>query len=62
MSESHAPKTIEIQIKRQLTPDGESHWEEFSLPYKPNMNLIAVLLEDCRVAPTTKQGQRRVRP
>ncbi len=49
-------KTIEVQVKRQLTPDGESYWEEFSLPYKPNMNLIAVLLE-IAASPTTKQGK-----
>jgi succinate dehydrogenase / fumarate reductase iron-sulfur subunit len=49
-------KTIEIQIKRQLTPEGESFWDEFSIPYRPNMNLIAVL-QEIAASPTTKQGK-----
>jgi succinate dehydrogenase / fumarate reductase iron-sulfur subunit len=52
-------KTIEVQVKRQLTPEGESYWEEFSLPYRPNMNLIAVL-QEISANPTTKQGKASV--
>jgi succinate dehydrogenase / fumarate reductase iron-sulfur subunit len=52
-------KTIEVKIKRQLTPDAEAYWEEFSVPYKPNMNLIAVLLE-IAASPTTKDGKATV--
>jgi succinate dehydrogenase / fumarate reductase iron-sulfur subunit len=52
-------KTIEVQVKRQLTPTSEPYWEEFSLPYRPNMNLIAVLL-DIAANPVTRQGKASV--
>jgi succinate dehydrogenase / fumarate reductase iron-sulfur subunit len=59
MSKTIEGKTIEVQVKRQLTADSEPFWEEFSLPYKPNMNLIAVLLE-IAASPKTKQGKNSV--
>src|SRR5439155_25641 len=32
-------KSVIIKIRRQQTPEAEPHWEEFSLPWKPCMNL-----------------------
>ena len=51
-----ADKTVIIRIKRQLTPEGNSYWEEFSLPHKPNMNVISALM-DIAADPVTKDGQ-----
>ena len=49
-------QTIELRVKRQDTPTGRSRWEEFSLPWQPNMNVVACLME-IRKRPVTKQGQ-----
>jgi len=40
-----ANKTVTIKIKRQLTPDAKPSWEEFDIPYKPNMNVTSALME-----------------
>ena len=48
-------QTIELKIKRQDTPTGRSRWEEFALPWQPNMNVVACLME-IRKHPVTKQG------
>jgi succinate dehydrogenase / fumarate reductase iron-sulfur subunit len=49
--------TIELRIKRQDTPTAAARWEEFSLPYRPNMNVISCLME-IRKRPVTKQGNK----
>ena len=36
-----ARQTIELRIKRQDSPTSASRWEEFSLPWQPNMNVIS---------------------
>src|SRR3974390_1983941 len=51
-----ANKTVIIKIKRQLTPNGKSYWEEFSVPYRPNMNVISALM-DIAADPVTKDGK-----
>jgi len=50
------PNTIDVKVKRQLTPDSAPFWEEFSLPYRPNMNLIAVL-QEIAANPVTRDGK-----
>jgi succinate dehydrogenase / fumarate reductase iron-sulfur subunit len=40
-----ADKSVIIKIKRQPTPTAKSYWEEFSLPYRPNMNVISALMD-----------------
>ena len=52
-----ARSTIELRIQRQDSPTASSRWEEFSLPYQPNMNVISCLME-IRKKPVTKQGQK----
>ena len=52
-----ASKTIELKIRRQDGPKAAARWEEFSLPYQPNMNVISCLQEIQR-NPVTKQGQK----
>jgi succinate dehydrogenase / fumarate reductase, iron-sulfur subunit len=52
--------TIEVRVKRQKGPDAEPYWDNFSIPYKPRMNVISVLMEIQR-NPVTTDG-RRVAP
>ncbi len=51
------PSTIELKIKRQDRPGEAARWEEFSLPYRPEMNVISCLMEIQR-NPVTKQGKK----
>jgi succinate dehydrogenase / fumarate reductase, iron-sulfur subunit len=51
-----ARETIELRIKRQDSPTTSPRWEEFSLPWQPNMNVISCLME-IRKNPVTKQGR-----
>lgn len=38
-------KTVHFKIKRQDRPESAAYWEEFTVPYRPNMNVISGLLE-----------------
>ena len=51
------PDTIEVRIKRQKGPDSAPYWEEFSVPYRPRMNVISVLME-IQLNPVTKNGEK----
>ena len=51
-----ARKTIELKIKRQDLPTSAPRWEEFALPWQPNMNVISCLME-IRRNPVTRHGQ-----
>lgn len=51
------PSTIELRIKRQDSPLGPAGWEEFSLPYRANMNVISCLMEIQR-RPVNKAGKK----
>ena len=46
-----------IKIKRQNTPNSESYWEEFELPYKPGRNVTSALME-IAANPVTRSGRR----
>lgn len=52
-----ARTTIDLRIKRQDGPTAAPRWEEFSIPYQPQMNLISCLME-IRKNPVTRQGKR----
>src|SRR5262250_3697277 len=52
-----AEKSVILKIKRQLTPYGKSYWEEFSVSYRPNMNVISALM-DIAENPVTRDGKR----
>ena len=56
-----APNTIELKIKRQDAPDAPPRWEEFSIPYRPKMNVISALME-VRRHPYTAQGKKTTPP
>src|SRR6201984_1695333 len=49
-------KSVIIKIKRQATPTDKPHWEEFSVPYRPNMNVISALM-DIAADPVTRDGK-----
>ncbi len=49
-------RKITIRIKRQDGPKSTSRWEEFAIPYRPNMNLISCL-QYIAAHPTTTHGQ-----
>ena len=50
-------KPVIIRIKRQLTPDGKPHWEEFELPYTPGRNVTSALME-IAANPVTRDGKK----
>ncbi|HEY4565641.1 succinate dehydrogenase iron-sulfur subunit [Planococcaceae bacterium Storch 2/2-2] len=50
-------KTIEIEVLRQDTANSEPYTERFAIPYRPNMNVISVLME-IRRNPVTKDGKK----
>ncbi|NUQ27307.1 MAG: succinate dehydrogenase iron-sulfur subunit [Acidobacteriaceae bacterium] len=50
------PTTIEVEIKRQNGPDGTGAVENFSIPYRPNMNITS-LLGEIALNPVTKEGK-----
>ena len=54
-------KTVEIHIKRRPAPDAPQHWEEFEIPYRPNLNVISCLME-IRKNPITRHGKQTTPP
>lgn len=56
-SSASGRKTINIRILRQLEAESEPFWEEYSIPYRPNMNVISVLME-LRGNPYTTDGKK----
>ena len=49
-------QSIELKIRRQDSPVSRPRWEEFSLPWQPNMNVVSCLME-IRKRPATKDGR-----
>ncbi|MFI5398768.1 MAG: succinate dehydrogenase iron-sulfur subunit [Candidatus Binatia bacterium] len=50
------PQTIQLRVKRQDTAQSQPYWQEFEIPYKPQHNVISVLME-IRRNPVTRDGQ-----
>jgi len=48
-------RTISLRVKRQNGPDATPYWEEFAVPYKPQHNVISVLME-IRRHPVNRAG------
>ncbi len=48
---------IHLKVKRQDSADSQPYWEEFKVPYKPNMNVVSVLME-VRKKPVNAKGQK----
>ena len=49
-------KTVQIEIKRQSSPNADPTWEKFELPWKPGMNVISAMM-DIAANPVTTAGQ-----
>lgn len=49
-------KYIKLKIKRRDDPNSPSYWQDFQIPYRPNMNIVSVLME-IRKNPVTADGQ-----
>ena len=49
-------KSVILKIKRQDTPNAQSHWEEFELAWHAGMNVISSLMEIAR-NPVTRDGK-----
>ncbi|NEU31388.1 succinate dehydrogenase iron-sulfur subunit [bacterium LRH843] len=50
-------QVIRLKIKRQDGENQSSYWEEFDVPYRPNMNVISALMEIQR-NPVNSSGQK----
>ena len=50
-------KTVQLKIRRQLSPDAKPYWEQFALPWKPGMNVISAMM-DIAADPVTRSGDR----
>ena len=55
------PKEIVIRLKRQVSPGQPSHWEEFAVPYRANMNIISCL-QYIAAHPITTDGTETTTP
>ncbi len=50
-------KMVELQIKRQEKADAPAHWESFRIKWRPNLNVIAMLM-DIQLSPVTADGKK----
>ena len=50
------PKQVMVRVKRQASPEGKPHWEEFALKWRPSMNVI-ICLRDIAENPVTRDGK-----
>jgi succinate dehydrogenase / fumarate reductase iron-sulfur subunit len=48
-------RSIRLRVKRQDSPTAKPYWQEFEIPYKPQHNVISVLME-VRRHPVTSDG------
>ena len=52
-----AREYIHLKIKRQKDPKSQAYWEEFKVPYKPNQNVVGILME-IRKNPVNIKGEK----
>ena len=55
------PEFVDIRIRRRAGADSAPYWEDFRIPYRPNLNIISVLM-DIRKNPVTKDGKQTTPP
>ena len=55
------PKEVVLRIRRREGRDSAPFWEEFAIPYRPNLNIISCLME-IRKNPVTRDGKRTTPP
>src|SRR3954470_10311955 len=60
-SRHSAPSSVVIRIRRRDNPDSPQYWQEFELPYRPNLNIISCLME-IQKNPITRDGKQVTPP
>ncbi len=55
------PTTVHLKVRRQFNADAKPYWEEFTIPYVPNSNVISCLMQ-VRRNPVNSQGRRTTAP
>ncbi|MDM7915317.1 MAG: succinate dehydrogenase iron-sulfur subunit [Candidatus Eisenbacteria bacterium] len=50
------PQRVVVRVRRQADPRSDPYWDEFEVPYRPNMNVI-VLLSEIRKDPVNRKGE-----
>ena len=55
------PREVVLRIRRRERQDAEARWEEFAIPYRPNLNVISALME-IRKNPVTRDGKKTTPP
>lgn len=61
MTQDTQNKTIKFKIKRQATADSAPYWEEYAIPYRPNMNIISCL-QEIAADPAKASGKKNITP
>src|SRR5437868_11487038 len=54
-------RSVVIKIRRRDNPDSPQYWQEFELPYRPNLNIISCLME-IQKNPVTRDGKQTTPP
>ena len=52
---------IILKVKKQDNPNASAYWEEYKIPYKPNINIIAALMR-IRNNPINTRGENVTAP
>jgi succinate dehydrogenase / fumarate reductase iron-sulfur subunit len=50
-------RTVRLKVRRQDTPDAKRRWEEFVVPWQPQMNVISALMQ-IQKNPVTASGEK----
>ena len=60
-SSATATRAVRVRIRRQDGPGKPARWEEFDVPYRPNMNIISCL-QWIAAHPRTIEGKETTTP
>jgi len=52
-----APTKVKLRVKRQDGPGLSGYWQDFEVPWQPNMNVVSALME-IQKKPATASGQK----
>lgn len=61
VAQEQTGRKITIKIRRQDKPNSASYWQEFHVPYRPNMNIISCL-QWIAAHPVTSVGEQTTPP
>ncbi|RFU64554.1 succinate dehydrogenase iron-sulfur subunit [Peribacillus saganii] len=57
MTATTVDKLVQLKVRRKDSTTGESYWEEFSVPFRTNMNVISALME-IQKNPVNAKGEK----